>query len=330
MNCFLRTRELLCWKSVTAVLAAAFMLSLCGAAQATVLFDQTTYDYGGGKQVSLYCPPNWPYDEYDHRMADDFTLPSSSTVTSVSARGTYDDLMGSRHGFVVTFYSGSTPNTVVSQQTILGNLTPTGDLYTIPLTTGVSLAANTQYWISIQGQSGFSVDGFKPYFANDEGSPIDHNSGTTPTTSYVPNGSAAVSMTGSTVNGGWGRKWDGDWFNGYDWKYGTSYTYQNVDLAFSLSGSIPAYLPGDADKNGTVNGADLNIVLSNYNATGMDWDHGDFNTDNTVNGADLNVVLSNYNQSSPVAGAVPEPASLLLLAVAAIIGWRARAWRKKS
>ena len=55
-------------------------------------------------------------------------------------------------------------------------------------------------------------------------------------------------------------------------------------------------LPGDANADGTVNGADLNTVLSNYNQTGMDWWHGDFNDDGTVNGTDLNTVLSNYNQ----------------------------------
>ena len=55
-------------------------------------------------------------------------------------------------------------------------------------------------------------------------------------------------------------------------------------------------LNGDADLNGTVNGADLNTVLSNYNKTGMSWSQGDFNYDGTVNGADLNTVLSNYNQ----------------------------------
>ena len=56
-------------------------------------------------------------------------------------------------------------------------------------------------------------------------------------------------------------------------------------------------LPGDANLDGTVNGADLNIVLSNYNQTGMNWVTGDFNGDGTVNGADLNIVLSNYNQT---------------------------------
>jgi hypothetical protein len=93
---------------------------------------------------------------------------------------------------------------------------------------------------------------------------------------------------------------------------------------------VPVWLPGDANKDGTVNGADLNIVLSNYNLGGMDWDRGDFNGDGQVNGADLNVVLSNYNQhlgASSAPGA-PEP-STLLLAVAGLVGLVCYAWRKR-
>jgi hypothetical protein len=98
---------------------------------------------------------------------------------------------------------------------------------------------------------------------------------------------------------------------------------------FSYSRSTPAiYLPGDADRNGTVNGADLNTVLSNYNVvvTGDTWAQGDFDGNSTVNGADLNTVLSNYNQSSGVGAAVPEPSSLILVMVGALgaigLGWR--------
>jgi hypothetical protein len=99
---------------------------------------------------------------------------------------------------------------------------------------------------------------------------------------------------------------------------------------FAYSRSTPVvYLPGDADRNGTVNGADLNTVLSNYNGafTGDTWASGDFDGNLTVNGADLNIVLSNYNQSSVVGAAVPEPSSLFLVMVGAL--GAAGLWRRR-
>ena len=91
-------------------------------------------------------------------------------------------------------------------------------------------------------------------------------------------------------------------------------------------------LPGDTNGDGTVNGADLNVVLSNYNhTTSVGWAYGDFDCNGTVNGADLNTVLSYYNQTSSLnaAGiAVPEP-STLLLAAAGLVGLLCYARRKR-
>ena len=73
-------------------------------------------------------------------------------------------------------------------------------------------------------------------------------------------------------------------------------------------------LYGDSNLDGSVNGTDLNAVLSYYNQSGQKWECGDFNYDGSVNGTDLNTVLSNYNQSLPAStAAVPEPSTLLLL-----------------
>ena len=102
-------------------------------------------------------------------------------------------------------------------------------------------------------------------------------------------------------------------------------------VGYALVGSeveIATVIAGDADLNGTVNGADLNTVLSNFNQTGMTWSQGDFDYNGTVNGADLNTVLSNFNQHLSVSGAVPEP-STLLLAAAGLAGLLAYAWRKR-
>ena len=112
---------------------------------------------------------------------------------------------------------------------------------------------------------------------------------------------------------------------------------QIVGAGFIPGNSIHAYLltpalPGDANLDGTVNGADLNTVLSNYNRTVSTdvngWMMGDFDGNGMVNGADLNAVLSNYNQTVGAGAAVPEPSEVVLLAcgLAALFGY---AWKRR-
>jgi hypothetical protein len=78
--------------------------------------------------------------------------------------------------------------------------------------------------------------------------------------------------------------------------------------------TIVSPIPGDTNLDGMINGDDLNIVLSNYNQTGLGWTQGDFDNNNTVNGADLNIVLSNYNQGVGVSS-VPEPNEFMLFGI---------------
>ena len=97
-------------------------------------------------------------------------------------------------------------------------------------------------------------------------------------------------------------------------------------LAYNVAPVNGNLILGDANGDGTVNGADLITVLSNFNRTGADWVHGDFFGNGTVNGADLNAVLSNFNQHFALATAtVPEPDALMLLGSGAmfllIFGW---------
>ena len=111
-------------------------------------------------------------------------------------------------------------------------------------------------------------------------------------------------------------------------------------------------IAGDANLDGQVTFADLNLVLAHYNAAGI-WDTGDLNYDGQVTFADLNLVLAHYNASmgpdpslgQVVNGAnldgqaiaalsadgfkvVPEPSTLALL-LAGLMGLLAYAWRRR-
>jgi hypothetical protein len=81
---------------------------------------------------------------------------------------------------------------------------------------------------------------------------------------------------------------------------------------------------GDANRDGSVTGADFNILAFNFGDTppagGFGWDQGDFNDDGTVTGADFNALAFRFGDPSPPAPAlagVPEPASVSLIAMGA-------------
>ena len=61
----------------------------------------------------------------------------------------------------------------------------------------------------------------------------------------------------------------------------------------------------------------------------MTWAQGDFIGNGTVNGADLDIVLSNLGTSSRATASVPEPSTLVLLAAGAI-GLLAYVWRPRA
>jgi hypothetical protein len=109
--------------------------------------------------------------------------------------------------------------------------------------------------------------------------------------------------------------------------------------------TLVATVPGDASLDGRVNFDDLLALAKHYNATGAaaTWVTGDFTYDQRVNFDDLLVLAKHYNQSafpaagqvSPAfaadwaaalqgAGSVPEPAAVLVAALAAVRRGRRR------
>lgn len=55
--------------------------------------------------------------------------------------------------------------------------------------------------------------------------------------------------------------------------------------------------PGDANGDNNVNGADLSVLLANFNRVVQTCSGADFNGDGVVNGADLSVLLGRFNTS---------------------------------
>ena len=72
------------------------------------------------------------------------------------------------------------------------------------------------------------------------------------------------------------------------------------------------YIPGDANRDGIVDGEDATILATNWQTlTGATWGMGDFNDDGAVNDFDATILAANWQTSA--AAAVPEPGSLALL-----------------
>jgi len=77
-------------------------------------------------------------------------------------------------------------------------------------------------------------------------------------------------------------------------------------------------LPGDANRDGSVNGNDFSLLALNFNNPDGSWDQGDFVPGAAVDGNDFSALALNFNGSTaaPAIGSVPEPGSLALLGLA--------------
>lgn len=90
----------------------------------------------------------------------------------------------------------------------------------------------------------------------------------------------------------------------------------SCDTKFEVTLSTVTALAGDLDGDGFVGIADLNIVLGEWNANPPVNPAADPSGDGFVGIEDLNTVLGNWNAGTPPSAvAVPEPASVSLLAI---------------
>ncbi len=87
-------------------------------------------------------------------------------------------------------------------------------------------------------------------------------------------------------------------------------------------------LDGDANGDGFVDVSDFNIWNLNKFNTGTDWLSGDFNGDGTTDVSDFNIW--NVNKFQSVGAAVPEPSSLMTLALAGLALIAVRERRRSS
>jgi hypothetical protein len=81
---------------------------------------------------------------------------------------------------------------------------------------------------------------------------------------------------------------------------------------------------GDANGDGKVDIADLSVLLTDFDKTGMAWAQGDFTGDGVAGIEDLGKLLTNFDKSVGVGiTPVPEPSTLLLMSIGAtFLAWR--------
>src|SRR5687768_15971805 len=72
---------------------------------------------------------------------------------------------------------------------------------------------------------------------------------------------------------------------------------------------------GVANRDGTVNQQDFNLLAANCGGISMTWMQGDFTGDGSVNLQDFNVLVANFGQSGAATGPTPQDWAALGAAV---------------
>ena len=89
-----------------------------------------------------------------------------------------------------------------------------------------------------------------------------------------------------------------------------------------------AYLLGDADLNGNVDGSDFNLWNNHKFTSTAKWSQGDFNADGITDGSDFGLWNVNKFNSAATASTVPEPnADMITVAILALVSVTSRCYR---
>ncbi len=145
-----------------------------------------------------------------------------------------------------------------------------------------------------------------------------------------------IAITGDGVNGGWDIARYATGLDLTDFgtvEYGLRHSDGSGETGFTSVTSPPA-LEGDLDDDGFVGISDLNIVLSNWNASVPPADaRADPSGDGFVGIEDLNLVLGNWNAGTPPLSpnVVPEVTSATLMGLGVLVLTRRKrcAWHNQ-
>jgi hypothetical protein len=132
---------------------------------------------------------------------------------------------------------------------------------------------------------------------------------------------------GTTSDTAWGQYFEN--FNAANRPGSIQYSYNGSSVSSPLTINFAAATNNLGDLNGdkVVNALDLQLLLSNFNASPATFSQGDQNGDNVVNALDLQLLLSVFNSSYPgsapllapsLGAAIPEPSSLAFAGVAGL------------
>ena len=139
-----------------------------------------------------------------------------------------------------------------------------------------------------------------------------------------------AAIDGSSEAVQWWDDASNDWASLSTATLGTDCTLEYLDSGdlagytlLTVAGGETPKVPGDANKDGKVDGSDVTILAGNWQygvvGGGATWEMGDFNGDGKVDGSDVTILAGNWQYGVTTANAsVPEPSTLIMLVLGMI------------